>query len=108
MPKYTDEYIGLKNIDVFVETNDDTYFQIYQLDAILPYGKSSFLIDIKENTFVYDTNLKIEISNKDNEVIYSEVPKYIEGKLRRVSIWTYPTDTDGEYNINCWRTIKCA
>lgn len=104
--KYSDSFKNLKNIDVYIQSSNNDYFQIYQLDEILPFGKSSFLIDIVDDVFVHDSSIIVEISNADNEVIYSEIPSFAEGHLRRVSIWTYLTDSEGPYTLSILGQLK--
>jgi len=86
MIKKQNRLIGLKDLDVYIEDSNNQYIKVYELPDIIPAGKSSFLIDISKDDFVEETELKIEITNEKNEVIYTEYPKYREGSLRRVSI----------------------
>jgi len=86
MIKKQNELVSLKDLSVYIEDEDNQYIKIYELPDIIPSGKSSFLIDIAEDSFVEDTELKVEIVDEENNVIYTEYPKYREGSLRRVSI----------------------
>jgi len=47
--------------------------------------------------FKRGTEILIEIENNDGNVLYTEIPNYIENSSRRVSISVYPDDADGIY-----------
>jgi hypothetical protein len=106
MLKYTDQYVGLKHLDVYIKTDNEEYFSIVGLDETLSCGKSSFLIDINPGLFVVKSKIKIEITNSKNEIIYSEIPMFLENNRRRVSIWFYPEDNYGEYDISIVGELK--
>jgi long-subunit fatty acid transport protein len=71
-------------------------------------GKHSFLLDVGADRLVTDTQLKIELIDSNNNVIYTNVPKYREGTLRRVSIHVYNTATDGAATLTILGVAKDA
>jgi hypothetical protein len=95
--KSINEFQGLKNFDVLIDVkNDDNqYFNVSDFPDELTLGNSSFLIegsDLLKN----DIDLKIEILDSDNKVIFtSPVDNYLEGKARRVSVEAYKETSPG-------------
>ena len=95
--KAENEFQGLKNFDVLVDVKNDNnqYFNVSDFPDELTLGNSSFLIegsDLLKN----DIDLKIEILDSDNKVIFtSPVDNYLEGKARRVSIEAYKETSPG-------------
>jgi|TARA_R100000455_G_C6252832_1_gene109216 hypothetical protein len=95
--KAENEFQGLKNFDVLVDVKNDNnqYFNVSDFPDELTLGNSSFLIegsDLLKN----DIDLKIEILDSDNKVIFtSPVDNYLEGKARRVSVEAYKETSPG-------------
>ena len=95
--KSINEFQGLKNFDVLVDVKNDNnqYFNVSDFPDELTLGNSSFLIegsDLLKN----DIDLKIEILDSDNKVIFtSPVDNYLEGKARRVSVEAYKETSPG-------------
>jgi len=95
--KSINEFQGLKNFDVLIDVkNDDNqYFNVSDFPDELTLGNSSFLIegsDLLKN----DIDLKIEILDSDNKVIFTTpVDNYLEGKARRVSVEAYKETSPG-------------
>ena len=95
--KAENEFQGLKNFDVLVDVKNDNnqYFNVSDFPDELTLGNSSFLIegsDLLKN----DIDLKIEILDSDNKVIFtSPVDNYLEGRARRVSVEAYKETSPG-------------
>jgi len=95
--KAENEFQGLKNFDVLVDVKNDNnqYFNVSDFPDELTLGNSSFLIegsDLLKN----DIDLKIEILDSDNKVIFTTpVDNYLEGKARRVSVEAYKETSPG-------------
>jgi hypothetical protein len=90
--KRKNPYIGLKDLDIFIEDTafDSQYFRVLECPTVLTQGKSSFLIG--GSTYLKPgVELKFElIHDFTKEVIYTEaVLGHLEGDLRRVSIEIY-------------------
>jgi hypothetical protein len=97
------KYQGLREFDVFVEETDalgaglavSKYFKITNFPTKVPLGNSFFSFegsDLLKN----DIDLKIEILDSDNKVIFtSPVDNYLEGKARRVSVEAYKETSPG-------------
>jgi hypothetical protein len=95
--KAQNEFQGLKNFDVLVDVKNDNneYFNISDFPDELTLGNSSFLIEGSE-FLKNDIDLKIEILDSDNKVIFtSPVDNYLEGRARRVSIEAYKETSPG-------------
>ena len=90
--KRENSYIGLKDLDVFIEdtTFDSTYFRILECPTVLSQGKSSFLIGGSPDLKPW-IEVKFElVHDLTNEVIYTTaVLGHLEGGLRRISIEVY-------------------
>ena len=103
VPKRKAEFLGLRNIDVFINDSTPTsdYFNVYEVPEILTQGKSSFLIggtdDLKPGI-----DIKIElIKNDSDDIIYLQpVMGHNEGGLRRVSIEVYDDVKPGPYTLH--------
>ena len=95
--KAENEFQGLKNFDVLIDVKNgnNQYFNVSDFPDELTLGNSSFLIegsDLLKN----DIDLKIEILDSDNKVIFtSPVDNYLEGKARRVSVEAYKETSPG-------------
>ena len=78
--KSINKFEGLKNFDVLVDVKNDNnqYFNVSDFPDELTLGNSSFLIegsDLLKN----DIDLKIEILDSDNKVIFTTpVDNYLE------------------------------
>ena len=102
VPKRKAEFLGLRDIDVFINDSTPTsdYFNVYEVPEILTQGKSSFLIggtdDLKPGI-----DIKIElIKNDSDDIIYLQpVMGHNEGGLRRVSIEVYDDTPPGVYTL---------
>ena len=102
VPKRKAEFLGLRDIDVFINDSTPTsdYFNVYEGPEILTQGKSSFLIggtdDLKPGI-----DIKIElIKNDSDDIIYLQpVMGHNEGGLRRVSIEVYDDTPPGVYTL---------
>ena len=95
--KSINEFQGLKNFDVLIDVkNDDNqYFNVSDFPDELTLGNSSFLID-GSDLLKNDIDLKIEILDSDNKVIFTTpVDNYLEGKARRVSVEAYKETSPG-------------
>ncbi len=82
---YTKRYIGLKDKEYSNIDSNGEYFLVYDWIGAVGNGKHSFLLDIKDDMFVKNSEIKIEILDSHNNPIYHEAPKYLEGNLRRIS-----------------------
>jgi len=78
--------MNIDKIDVYIEDTAPKYFKVFDLSDYLPVGKSSFLIDVIEDAFVKNTEIKIEITDYEGNLVYIDIPKYREGAMRRASI----------------------
>ena len=96
--KITD-YKGLKDIGVYIEDTRNEYIQVFDVPNIIGEGKHSFLIDVNPGTLEKDTQLLVELLDVNGDPIYTEVPKYREGRLRRVSIFVYDDTINGVANL---------
>jgi len=106
MIKRQNNFKNLKNVNVFKEDINNDYIKIYELPDNIGQGKHSFLLDIKTNEFVNESQIKVELISSKGNVIYTEYPKYREGNLRRVAIWVYNSDDNGTATLSIVGELK--
>ena len=79
MPEKYTQILGLANIDVFRETenNDNSYFNIARLPRILSYGKHPFIITYNDPVGVpllkNATNILFEFIDSRGTVIFTDI-----------------------------------
>ena len=102
VPKRKAEFLGLRNLDVFIEDTAPTsnYFNILECPEVLTQGKSSFLIG-GSNDLKPGIDIKVElIKDGSDVVIYTQpIMGHLEGGLRRVSIEVYDDLEPGIYTL---------
>ena len=91
--KKTRLYKGLDNFSVYKEDTDNSIFHVFSIPDILPKGKSHFLI-YGSDLLKQETELNIEILDSVGNVVYTEIPFYLESNSRAVSIWVYSDDIE--------------
>lgn len=91
-------YQGLKDYPVYKEDTDNTIFNVVNVPTIFPQGKSYFLI-LGSRELRQDSDVLVEILDSTGQVIYYEVPKYLENAGRAISVWIYDHITPGEANV---------
>ena len=102
VPKRKAEFLGLRNLDVFIEDTAPTsnYFNVLECPEVLTQGKSTFLIG-GSNDLKPGIDIKIElIKDGGDTVIYTQpIMGHLEGGLRRVSIEVYDDLEPGIYTL---------
>jgi len=93
--KGKNQYQGLQNFDVLIDTTDNKYFNVSDFPEELTLGNSSFLIEGSDLLKV-NVELKLEILDSAGNVIFtSPVDEYLEGRARRISIEAYSETEPG-------------
>jgi len=88
-------YQGLKNYPVYREDTDNTIFNVINVPEIFPQGKSYFLM-LGSKLLKQGSEVLVEILDSQGQVIYYEVPKYLENAGRAISVWIYDHIVPGE------------
>ena len=88
-------YQGLKDYPVYKEDTDNTIFNVVKVPEIFPQGKSYFLM-LGSKLLRQGSDVLIEILDSRGQVIYYEVPKYLENAGRAISVWIYDHIVPGE------------
>jgi len=96
LKKKINKFQDLANLDVYIEDRFNEYIKVYNVPDMVGTGKHSFLIDVASNKLVKDSELFIELLDSNKNIIYTEIPKYREGYLRRVSMIIYDDAENGE------------
>ena len=108
--KRRNTYRGLHEYEVLIDDtspNSPNFFNVYDVPEMFPAGKTAFRINGSDN-LIQGTEVLVEIIDRDNNVIYSEYPDYIEGTSRFVSVYVYPDYQYGEATITILGQIKDA
>ena len=79
VPKRKAEFLGLRNLDVFIEATAPTsnYFNILECPEVLTQGKSSFLIGGSQY-LKSGVDLKVELVNDENDEVIIISPYFAE------------------------------
>ena len=88
-------YQGLKDYPVYKEDTDNTIFNVVKVPEIFPQGKSYFLM-LGSKLLRQGSDVLIEILDSRGQVIYYEVPSYLENAGRAISVWIYDHIVPGE------------
>lgn len=88
-------YQGLKDYPVYKEDTDNTIFNVINVPDVFPQGKSYFLM-LGSKELKQDSDVLVEILDSTGQVIYYEIPKYLENAGRAISVWIYDHIVPGE------------
>ena len=88
-------YQGLKNYPVYKEDTDNTIFNVVNVPSVFPQGKSYFLM-LGSKQFRQGSEVLVEILDSKGQIIYYEVPSYLENAGRAISVWIYDHIVPGE------------
>lgn len=91
-------YKGLKNYPVFKEDVDNKIFNVVGIPEVFPQGKSYFII-LGSTQLKQGSDVLVEILDSKGNVIYHEIPVYLENSGRAISVWVYDTVAPGEAYI---------
>jgi hypothetical protein len=96
--KRSKTYQGLHTFPVYKNDTNNEVFNIIEVPEVFPRGKSYFLI-LGSDQFVQGSDLLIEILDKNGDVVYSEIPSYVESSGRAISVWVFSGTARGEAQI---------
>jgi len=84
----------LSNILVYKNDTLNQVFNILNIPSVFTRGKNHFLIG-GSDLLRQGSEVKVEITDSEGNVIYSEYPFYIESGNRAVSVWVYSDNSKG-------------
>jgi hypothetical protein len=103
------QYQGLKDKPVYLldtSYNSNNYFNVTELPQILCAGKNKFRISANNNTLKIGSQVLFEVTDKNNNVIYSETFEYTDRNSQKIiSIYVYPDNAPGVAQITL---LGCA
>ena len=88
-------YLGLKDYPVYKEDTDNTIFNVVNVPEVFPQGKSYFLL-LGSKQLRQGSEVLVEILDSRGQVIYYEIPYYLENAGRAISVWIYDHIVPGE------------
>ncbi len=98
-------YQGLHTFPIYKEDTDNSIFRIINIPSVFPSGKTYFII-LGSDLLKQETDLKIEILDVEGNVVYHEIPFYLESAGRAVSIWVYEDTPIGEAILTIMGELK--
>ena len=105
--KRSKTYQGLQSIPVYKNDTNNEIFNIIEVPEVFPKGKSYFLI-LGSDELIQGSDLLIEILDKNGEVVYNEIPVYVESSARAISVWVFSGTARGEATITVMGKLRNA
>lgn len=98
--KKKNEKIYLSSLPVYITDTsaNSLYFQIYNIPDEFPAGKTAFKIN-GSSLLVPGSEVFVEITDVNGDVIYSEYPHFLEGVSRFISVYVYQDTPPGPATI---------
>lgn len=98
-------YLNLKNTKVYKVDSGNEVFKITNIPSVFPRGKSYFLA-LGSDLLEQGTDLLIEIIDSEGNVVYNEIPYYLENSGRAISVWVYNDNSVGFATLTILGVLK--